>query len=394
MSKQYTTIQNIQYFFACLFFASLNFEVFSPFVEHFSVAKMAAFLYLGVSIFTPKSLFWVRDLKTPLISVWSMFFLMVLSSIIHVQNQRTVFDTTLFLNLIMFWLLLNHQRRDERVFNEGLLWFSVSSFVVGVFFFMGVGVSISEDMRVVVFGENANGLGIKMGVGTLFLMNYCLNHSKETRIYRPWLLLMAIPMVSLLLATASRVSILILGVGLVLFVILRSTKRKGLKPVWLILGIFVLYFGYHIVLKQEVLMMRMELTLEEGSTSGRDYIWAKYLDLIEQHPVLGVGFSGADSYALSTFGGALNPHNVFIEVALYSGLLGLVFFLVFVYCIYHDAWQFHKKENNLGPLVTSMAAAGMLLTGQALNVKLFWVLAAYAISYRLLPHCKTNHQAE
>jgi O-antigen ligase len=380
---RYTPVQNIQFVLACLFFASLNFEVFSPIVPDFSVAKMAAFLYIGVLFLTPKKLFSTRNIGLPLVSVFAMFFLMVLSSIIHMQSNSSIFDTTLFLNIIMFWLLLNHHRRDPRVFHQGLLWFSISSFVVGLCYYLNIGVSIDESMRIVVFGENANGLGVKMGVGALFLFNYCLNHSLERPIYRPWLIVMSVPMVSLLLMTASRVALLVLASGAILFVLLRQTKRKFTKFIWLVLGLMALYIGYQIVLDQEVLMTRMEKTIDEGNVSGRDYIWEKYIELIKEHPVLGVGFTGAEQYALQVFGKARSPHNVIIEVALYSGVLGLACFLLFLFYVYRDAWLYRKKRNNLGPLITSMAILGLVLSGQALGVKLFWVLAAYAISYEV-----------
>ena len=127
---RYTPAQNIQYVLACLFFTSLNFEVFSPIVPDFSVAKMAALLYIGGSFLTPTKLISTKNIQLPLFSAFAMFFLMVLSSIIHMDSNKSVFNTSLFLNIIMFWLLLNHQRRDERVFHQGLLWLSVSLILV------------------------------------------------------------------------------------------------------------------------------------------------------------------------------------------------------------------------------------------------------------------------
>ena len=131
-------------------------------------------------------------------------------------------------------------------------------------------------------------------------------------------------------------------------------------------------------------MTRIEKTIEEGNVSGRDYIWSKYIDLIEEHPILGVGFTGADQYSYEVFGQVKSPHNVLIEVTLYSGVLGLACFLVFLFCLYRDAWLYSKRLHNLGPLITSLAAIGMVLSGQVLGDKLFWTLAAYAVSYSLV----------
>ena len=390
MQDKHTKIQNIQFFSICLFFASLNFEMFSPIVKNFSVAKMAAILYLGVSLLTARNLFNLKDIKSPVYCALIMFFLMVLSSIIHMDINVSIFDSSLLLNIIMFWFLLNHYRRDERIFKEGLLWFAVSSFVISVFYFFNIGVSISEDLRVVVFGENANTLGVKMASGALILLDYCLNHSSQKPIYRPWLLLMAVPILSLMLATASRVSLLIFGLGAVLFVLLRPSKRRWTRFLWLIIGVVGLIIAYQIVLSEDVLMARMEQTIDDGNLSKRDYIWIKYLELIEQNPILGVGFTGADQYSMEVFQMARSPHNVFIEVALYSGILGLVWFVAFFFSIMHDAWLYVKKRKVLGPLILSIAIIGMVMSGQALNIKLFWVLAAYAISYRVMPYYRNN----
>lgn len=383
MKNKYTSAQNIRFFFACLFFASISFEVFSPFVEDFSLSKMVALLYIGCSFMNFKGLLSVKSLGLPLFSIWTMFFLMVFSSILHLQMNRSCFDFTIFLNILMFWLLLNHHRLDPRVFQKGLIWFSVSAFIVSICYYLNIGVTIDEG-RVMVFGENANSLGIKMGVASLLLLPYCLDHSPEKPLYKPWLLVMVIPMVSLSLATASRVSLLVLGMGLVLFVLLRKMKRKLMKFLWLLLGGLALWLCFQVVLKQELLMTRVERTIDEGSISGRDVIWQEYISLIKQYPALGVGFTGAEQYAIAVFQKAWSPHNVIIEVALYSGILGLIFFLIFLFGIFKDAWLYRKRKNIIGPLMTSMAILGLVLSGQALGVKLFWILAAYAISYRVI----------
>lgn len=384
MQDKHIKIKNIQFFLVCLFFASLNFEMFSPIIENFSVAKMTAYLYIAVMLLQPRHLFSTKNISRPLGYAFTMFFLMVISSIVHIHENTTIFDTSIFFNIIMFWILLNHSRRDERVFQEGLLWFSMTSFLIGVFYFFGIGVTVSQDLRIVVFGENANTLGLKMGVGALFLMNYCLSHSSEKLIYRPWLLVLVLPMLLLLFATASRVALLVLVSGVVLFILFRTnTRKKGQKIIWILLGVIILYVGYRYLLQQEVLISRMDDSIENRNLAGRDYIWQTYMKVIYQNPILGVGFTGADRYSISIFGVVRSPHNVLIEVALYSGILGLIWFIAFLIDYYKCAWQYRKRLNYLGPLMTSMASVGMVLSGQALDVKLFWVLAAYAISYRI-----------
>lgn len=376
------TIRNFQYLCACIFFASLNFEMFCPFVEKFSVTKMAGYLYLGSLLLTPRNIFSINGIGAPVLSTYIMFALMVFSSIIHSNINTVVFDTTIFMNIVIFLLMLNHQRKDNRVLHEGLIWYAFSCSVLGILFLNGIGLTYDVGGRIRIFGDNSNVTGIKMAVGILWLLDYCLNHSIEKKIYKPWLLVLTLPMFALLFATASRTALLILSAGSILFILYRDSKQKNMRFLWLFLGLVFLAIGYSIVSNQEVLVGRMSETIDEGSISGRDEIWKKYFVLIQQHPLLGVGFTGHYQYAYDTLGQAMSPHNVLIEVALYSGIFGLIFFLILLTHIFKNAWKYKKYKQNLAPLITSMAIVAMVLSGQALGIKLFWTLAALCLSQR------------
>lgn len=383
MQQKHTLTQKLQYFFVCLFFFSLNFEIFSPFMEDMSVSKMAAFLYILGTLRSPlNTILNVSRIRVVLASVFIMGGFMVVSSILN--GCHKVFDFSLFLNIMMFWLLLNHYRRDSRIFDEGLLWFSLSASFVGILFMFGVGVSFEEQSgRFTMFGDNENGVGIKMAIGILFMVNYTLNHTRDHPIYKPWLLALTIPMVVLLIATASRTAVIVLALGIILFVIFRPASSHWLRFLWLVIGAIVIYYGIVLISEQELLMARFVLTAEEGSLSERDSIWLMYWKLIQENIFLGVGFTGGEGIAKRVFGEVRSPHNVFVEVALYSGILGFIPFLYFVYFLYRNAFMYLRHEKNLCPIMMSIGLAGMLLGGQALNVKLFWTMAAFAISYQV-----------
>ena len=248
----------------------------------------------------------------------------------------------------------------------------------------GVGVSIGEyTERYTIFNDNQNTVGIKMAISILFLINYTLHHSVGKPIYKPWLLALTIPMFVVLFATASRTATLIVAVGVVLFVFLRPSLSHWYRFVWLIIGAVIIYYGAQLISEQELLMTRLLQTAEEGSMAQRDVIWAMYWELIKANPIFGVGFTGGEQVAMQVFGNLRSPHNVFVEVALYSGIMGFIPFLCFIYVLYRDAIKYFKVEKNLAPLLMSIGLAGMLLAGQALNVKLFWTMAAFAISYQI-----------
>lgn len=385
MEQTITKQGNIQFFFACLFFASLNFEMFSIVGDSFSVSKLCMILYILSSLpIGIGCMFGTQNIGKYLRAVFVMFVFMVLSSIVNKSNM--IFDTSMFLNLLMFWILLNHFRRDNRLFDQGMLFFALSACLVSILFYFGIGVKASDDIynaRLSIFGDNENTVGFKMILGIFFLVNYCLNGSGDKPFRYPWLLLCIAPMLLLLFATASRSAFLMLAVGLIYFVIARPTKKKSTKFLWLAFGAVILYLGYKFVLNQEVLISRLMQSAETGNMSGRDVIWKTYLDLIYDNPIFGVGFSGGSETAISNFGKARSPHNVFIEVALYSGLLGFIPFMYFIYHLYKNGLLYKRLEKNLAPILLLIGVLGMLLSGQALDVKLFWVVAAYAISFQI-----------
>ena len=386
MTKKDNLIARIQLFLVCIFFGSLNFEMFSPFVEDMSVSKIAMFLYILGTLLTPLGeVFNTSRIRGVLASIFIMGAFMVLSSMLN--GCHRVFDMTLFLNMMMFWLLLNHYRRDPRIFEQGLLWFALSAALVGILFMFGIGVSVGEvNERFTIFNDNQNTIGIKMAISILFLMNYTLHHSVDQPIYKPWLLALTIPMLMLLFGTASRTATLIVAVGVVLFFLLRPSLSHWIRVLWLLVGAVVIYFGIRLIGEQELLMSRILQTMEEGSIAQRDVIWAMYWERIKANPIFGVGFTGGEQVALKVFGMLRSPHNVFVEVALYSGILGFIPFLYFIYTLYRDAIKYARVEKNLAPILMSVGLTAMLLAGQALNVKLFWTMAAFAISFHISHH--------
>ena len=381
MLSTYNFRSELQFFVVRLFFASINFEIFSPVIKDFSAAKYFGLLYILVSLFTPiGKLFTTKNIAKPLVAVLLLFFTMVASSFISMSMNVSFWNSTIFSNIIFCWLLFNHSLRDPRVFKEGLLWFVYSSAVLGVLAFFGVGVELNLEGRLSIFGDNANSIGAKMAVAAIFLLVYCLNNYKNHGIRSPWLLLLLIPIVFLLLATASRLAFLMLAAGFVLFIILKPTKHFYTKLIYLLIGVVVSVSLWNVILEQNVLFSRLMETTQSGNVSGRDKIWDVFINVIEENPIIGIGFTGHYNYKIPGYYKVMSPHNVFIEVLLYSGVVGLMFFLNFLYFLFKSSLFCLRKYKLLGPLLMSIAMLGVIMSGQVLGFKIFWVIAAYILS--------------
>jgi O-antigen ligase len=99
--------------------------------------------------------------------------------------------------------------------------------------------------------------------------------------------------------------------------------------------------------------------------------WKAGLKMIENHPVLGVGyFNFAPVYAvhdpneLWSNGKAQLPHNIFIQVATDAGLFGLAIFLVLIYRNLKIAREIQRtcKDDRRAPAFASSVARGLSVT--------------------------------
>ncbi|EQD32465.1 Lipid A core - O-antigen ligase, partial [mine drainage metagenome] len=96
-----------------------------------------------------------------------------------------------------------------------------------------------------------------------------------------------------------------------------------------------LIIGWHFLPAHEKARFERSGT-DQTSIQRLDY-WKAGLKMVEQHPFLGVGFFNfAPLYAIRYpnrlfFGKAQLPHNIFVQVATDTGLIGLFVFLVLIY---------------------------------------------------------------
>ena len=377
-------IKSLQYFFVCLYFASINFEMFSPFIEELSVSKIAAFLYFGVSLFTPKQLFKTDKIKKYIYLPLLLFLLITLVSLFNINYfSSSFFNTTLLLNIIMFWFLINHYRRDDRIFDKGFIWFVISSALLGTFYLLGIGADLDLDGRISMFNDNSNGIGVKMAIASLFLIDYTLNN-KFKKIYKPYYLLLLIPIVSLLIATASRVAFISFFLGISLFFTLQKTRKISSKLLIVLVGVVVIIIGFNYLQNTDsTILFRLNQSINEGNLTGRDVIWKGYMPTIIDNPIFGVGMTGKSSSAIKYFGVDWSPHNVFIEILIYSGVVGLLIFFIFLFYFYKNAYLYYKINNFLYPLLLSVPVMGLLLSGQLLGDKISWLIFAIAFSRKL-----------
>ncbi len=94
------------------------------------------------------------------------------------------------------------------------------------------------------------------------------------------------------------------------------------------LNIALVVFNAHKLIEPFIVnVLHKDITL-----SGRTLIWANAIELFKKHFLFGVG-EQPKSYFRGLFYGAAHPHNLFLSILLFSGVLGFIMYLILFYMI-------------------------------------------------------------
>lgn len=129
-----------------------------------------------------------------------------------------------------------------------------------------------------------------------------------------------------------------------------------------------------------------KLTFVEGYSSGRDEIADNAMDLIQSHPVGGVGLGGYAFYFQGATG-IQHPHNLFLTTITETGPLGLILVLTLLITIVLSFWQ-RIRTATFGVVCAMASSMAILLcsmfSGYFLDSRLIWFFAIVALCAPML----------
>jgi O-antigen ligase len=290
--------------------------------------------------------------------------------------------------MILFWVIVNHERKDKFILEKGMLCFALGAAVLAVLFTAGVGLQY-EGGRAIIFGENQNVIGTKMSVALIVLFLAIIQNRLRWRPTTRLLLLLPIPLMMRALAeSGSRVAFISFGAAFLVGVLLFRTKNMWGKITVFVVGLGASIPLWQFLMESETLANRLALTAENGDLSGRDTIWETLVPLVKANPIFGVGLSGLEHF--SKIHRLTQPHNVFLEVLCYTGVIGLVLYLTYLYRVIKEGYHAYKADGVLLPLLLLSPVFGLLLSGQILEVKMGWIIFAYIVGGVFLTTAKQN----
>ena len=367
-------VQNFTLYCFCFFINFQELKIFD--LDFLSIPKIAGMLYFVTTLPTINKFLGVIKIKFILLPIGIFFAWLTIINVLNVNEKLfNFFNFSLFQNILLFWFLINHSRRDPLILEKALLSLAVGSIVLALLYKAGIGVDYTELGRISMFGDNENIIGFRMAISIFIIVLGVLQNRLELGWYR-FLLLLPLPiMLELMAETGSRAAIIAFILAILIGGILYNTKNLWAKiSIIIIISIVLVYFSL-LIMKSEILMLRLLQSYEEGDLAGRDIIWQSLIPTIENNLIFGIGETG---YA-KLFGNA-SPHNVFLEILCYTGVLGLILYLNFLYKICIRAYKCLKSSGNMLPLLLLLPIFGFLFAGQILTQKLGWVIFAYIIS--------------
>tara|TARA_Y100000768_G_scaffold310435_1_gene244812 strand:+ start:17710 stop:18948 length:1239 start_codon:yes stop_codon:yes gene_type:complete len=399
---------SIQNYFLYLYFFSINVENFNP-TGYFSISKLAGITYIASAFLSFKNFTSLN--RKQLYFYWPILIFIIYLTLISIINfndySNRFFDIAFIQNILIFMVLVNHVRKDSYVLEKGMFALSVGSIVVSFFLFLGIGVSEiateGDIVRKTFFNAGANELALKLSAGLAIIISILYENTLKIKKWIRLLLIFSVPLLILgILGTASRTAFLILpacGLAWFGFKLLASNN----KFYALLLGLFTLVIFLtpiiFIALQAEQFQFLAERLANTGgiadiSETGRFTLWLGYFSLIFENFIFGNGYSGFDLLSYEFFGFIESPHNVLLEVFLYTGLIGFLIYILFLSRIFVVSYKLYKQKSRILPTIIIPIALAFILILQGLNEKICWIILAYIIGTYMYSFKKFKHLNE
>ena len=363
-------------------------------------------LSLLVAIFaslSDRSIKWV-DCKQNNILI-SFFIIVLLSGLFAFKPLVSWEAKTEIINwVLLYFLVINIVNTEKRffIFLLGYMLFSFKMSQHGFTVWAKRGFSFTEWGLIGAGGyfENSGEYAIQMLIFGCMSAAFVLALKEKWGRYKKWFFyLMPFTAFMVVLGASSRGSQLAL---LVIGLLMMIRVKAGLKIFLTMIALMALaYF----LLPEEQLQRFTEMGSDKNSLNRFAY-WAYGWEVIKDHPIFGVGYNNWLSYAYYavpegiSYGRIQLPHNIYIEVAAESGILGLIAFLLLVFFAFSIngstrkmASQFENKFYYNLTYGFSMGLVGYLVAGTFVTVlyyPFFWVQIALIVALHNIAKIKSE----
>jgi hypothetical protein len=324
----------------------------------------------------------IYSVQKPIIILVVLYMWIAIISFME-YNPLTNFSFSFFRQFPMYLLsmfLITDAIIDRIIsFKEILLSFINGFTLMTILFYLGIGLSLSEDGRATIFGINQNAVAIYSNIAVLFIINYIHNFqiTKPKRIYY-YLLIPAFIKITIMTASRGGFLSLLLGVGLY-FISRNSGTLNRIKNIFtasIILGILTFVF-----LSDEILYNRLFESDEGGAIEDRTIIWEAVYEMISNNLLFGIGLFKYETEITRVMGRFRATHNEYLTIVVYSGIIGLAQFLYFIFKSTVVAFKTYRTfDNPLFLSLTGILIFTLFKAGGSLTSLLIWFMFAFVLA--------------
>ena len=360
---------SIQNFLLYLYFFSINVENFNP-TGYFSVSKFAGILYIITAFLSLKNFTSLN--RQQIYFYWPIILFVIYLTLVSFVNfndlSNRFIDIAFIQNILIFMILINHVRKDSLVLEKGMFALAIGSIMVSMFLLFGVGVSnVSTEsvagevvIRRTFFDAGPNELALKLSAGLVVIISLLYEKTLHLKGQTRFLLMLSIPLIIYaILGTASRTAFLILpACGLAWFGFkLLASNNKLYALIFGLFSFFIIFVPlvYIVLVFEEFSFLADRLAntggISDNSETGRLTLWIGFFSLIFENLIFGNGYSGFDLITYEYFGLIPSPHNVLLEVLLYTGIVGFVMYIFFLGRIFNASYKLYKFKNRILPTI-------------------------------------------
>lgn len=345
-------IKLISFFTLLLIYLSGNFAIsifFQGQTVEIRFILIIAFLYLVVAGLSVGKRTWLPHLKKGvfnIIIILVLYVFFVTISMIYTPDAIFALDkfiSTIFLLLLVFATIVMASMLNPKQFYQWISFFFI--FVGGIYTIPVVSDVISGSARgdVGFSGPNvATRIFFFAACSSLFLYA-----TKKSNFY----FLLSMVFFGSIVMVGSRGGLI--GALLVLSYMFiakkvsaswkfkKSVKIEPRKLLLIPFGILIVYFLYEPV-KAVFFQRFLGVTFQNTGgvyTSGRDIIYRNSIEMIKEKPLFG---HGLESFTVKT--GTVYPHNLLLEMALETGLMGIFIFIAFLIIAFRVVFKMKRSS--------------------------------------------------
>lgn len=275
-----------------------------------------------------------------------------------------------------FCIYISYAMRNINELIKGLYYLFAAVVFINFLTLLIGGIATSPDglsTNYLLGGKNAIAMTALPTIPLIYLYSYMVHNKLKTL---PFLLIL-ICAVSLYLSESG--TGIVVSFLAILFVILPKKYFPS----------FITYFWIYIVVFLTIVIFRLQELLfgdfiinvlhKDMTFTGRTYIWDLVLDLIKQSWLIGYG--RGNQIISHHFANLNETHNGLLEIMMYSGILGVLFFLIILLVVGH---KLNSNKNHILSKILSFSIFAYLIIGLTESVfykKEFWILLV--ISYNI-----------